>query len=141
MLEVDRPGIGLQSSAAACFVVHQRQLALQCRYVVAFMALVGISTALLANMLGQARIFTMAAREHLIPIFWARVSPRYGTPIAAQITMGAASGQRSHPKLLAGACVGTSRSLLRLDARASNDSSLTDEHGVRSCVAHGPSRL
>ena len=69
---------------------------MQCRYVVAFMALVGISTALLVNMLGQARIFTMAAREHLIPIFWARVSPRYGTPIAAQITMGAASGQRSH---------------------------------------------
>ena len=63
------------------------------RYVVAFMALVGISTALLVNMLGQARIFTMAAREHLIPLFWAKVSQRYGTPIAAQITMGVASGQ------------------------------------------------
>ncbi len=62
------------------------------RYVVAFMALVGISTALLVNMLGQARIFTMAAREHLIPLFWAKVSQRYGTPLAAQITMGAASG-------------------------------------------------
>ena len=72
-----------------------RQPALRRRYVVAFMALVGISTALLVNMLGQARIFTMAAREHLIPLFWARVSPRYGTPIAAQVTMGAASGQRS----------------------------------------------
>ena len=56
------------------------------------MALVGISTALLVNMLGQSRIFTMAAREHLIPLFWARVSQRTGTPIAAQITMGAASG-------------------------------------------------
>ena len=63
------------------------------RYVVAFMALVGISTALLVNMLGQARIWTMAAREHLIPLFWARVSQRFGTPIAAQVTMGAASGQ------------------------------------------------
>lgn len=61
------------------------------RYVVAFMALVGISTALLVNMLGQARIWTMAAREHLIPLFWARVSQRFGTPIAAQVTMGAAS--------------------------------------------------
>ncbi|CAL5221075.1 g3200 [Coccomyxa viridis] len=61
------------------------------RYVVAFMALVGISTALLVNMLGQARIFTMAAREHLIPLFWAKVSQRYGTPLAAQVTMGAAS--------------------------------------------------
>ena len=60
------------------------------------MALVGISTALLVNMLGQARIFTMAAREHLIPLVWARVSQRYGTPIAAQITMGAASGQSRH---------------------------------------------
>lgn len=98
VLGFDRPGIELHSSAEAFFVVNQRQLALQCRYVVAFMALVGISTALLVNMLGQARIFTMAAREHLIPIFWARVSPRYGTPIAAQITMGAASGQRSHPQ-------------------------------------------
>jgi amino acid transporter len=57
------------------------------------MALVGISTALLVNMLGQARIWTMAAREHLIPLFWARVSPRFGTPIAAQVTMGAASGE------------------------------------------------
>ena len=63
------------------------------RYVVAFMALVGISTALLVNMLGQARIWTMAAREHLIPLFWARVSQRFGTPIAAQVTMGAASGE------------------------------------------------
>ena len=98
VLGFDRPGIELHSSAETFSVIHQRQLAVQCRYVVAFMALVGISTALLVNMLGQARIFTMAAREHLIPIFWARVSPRYGTPIAAQITMGAASGQRSHPQ-------------------------------------------
>lgn len=57
------------------------------------MALVGITTALLVNMLGQARIWTMAAREHMIPGFWAKVSPRFGTPIAAQVTMGAASGQ------------------------------------------------
>ena len=70
------------------------------RYVVAFMALVGISTALLVNMLGQARIFTMASREHLIPLVWARVSQRYGTPIAAQITMGVASG----PSLRLPAC-------------------------------------
>jgi APA family basic amino acid/polyamine antiporter len=58
------------------------------------MALVGITTALLVNMLGQARIWTMAAREHMIPSFWAKVSPRFGTPIAAQVTMGAASGAR-----------------------------------------------
>lgn len=94
-LEFSRPWIELRNSVDAGSVVYQRQLAVQCRYVVAFMALVGISTALLVNMLGQARIFTMAAREHLIPIFWAKVSPRYGTPVAAQITMGAASGQRS----------------------------------------------
>lgn len=63
------------------------------RFVVAAMALVGITTALLVNMLGQARIWTMAAREHMIPSFWAKVSPRFGTPIAAQITMGGASGE------------------------------------------------
>ena len=62
----------------------------------AVMALVGITTALLVNMLGQARIWTMAAREHMIPSFWAKVSPRFGTPIAAQCTMGAASGPRSN---------------------------------------------
>ncbi|CAL8471821.1 g11363 [Coccomyxa elongata] len=62
------------------------------KFIVAAMALVGITTALLVNMLGQARIWTMAAREHMIPGFWAKVSPRFGTPIAAQITMGAASG-------------------------------------------------
>lgn len=66
--------------------------ALYDRFIVAAMALVGITTALLVNMLGQARIWTMAAREHMIPGFWAKVSPRFGTPIAAQITMGAASG-------------------------------------------------
>lgn len=67
-----------------------------CRFIVAVMALVGITTALLVNMLGQARIWTMAAREHMIPSFWAKVSPRFGTPIAAQCTMGAASGPRSN---------------------------------------------
>jgi hypothetical protein len=61
------------------------------------MALVGITTALLVNMLGQARIWTMAAREHMIPSFWAKVSPRFGTPIAAQITMGGASGVHPLP--------------------------------------------
>ena len=82
------------------------------------MALVGISTALLVNMLGQARIFTMAAREHLIPIFWAKVSPRYGTPIAAQITMGAASGLRSQFPTCLQVLMSKLYRLLRLDAGA-----------------------
>ena len=47
-----------------------------CRFVVAAIALVGITTALLVNMMGQSRIWTMAAREHMIPGFWAKVSPR-----------------------------------------------------------------
>lgn len=62
------------------------------RFVVAAIALVGITTALLVNMMGQSRIWTMAAREHMIPGFWAKVSPKFGTPVAAQVTMGAASG-------------------------------------------------
>ncbi len=62
------------------------------RFIVAAIALVGITTALLVNMMGQSRIWTMAAREHMIPGFWAKVSPRFGTPVAAQVTMGAASG-------------------------------------------------
>ena len=95
VLLYDKSASSYTWARGSCKHVHrgERGVLWPRRYVVAFMALVGISTALLVNMLGQARIFTMAAREHLIPLFWAKVSQRYGTPIAAQITMGVASGQ------------------------------------------------
>ena len=38
---------------------------------------------------GQARIWLMMARERLIPGVFARVSPRFGTPWIAQLTLGA----------------------------------------------------
>lgn len=82
-----------QHRPASVDLVSETESCILDRFIVAIMALVGITTALLVNMLGQARIWTMAAREHMIPGFWAKVSPRFGTPIAAQITMGSASGE------------------------------------------------
>ncbi|KAK7247339.1 hypothetical protein RIF29_42220 [Crotalaria pallida] len=57
------------------------------KYIVAFGALKGMTTALLANTVGQARYLTHISRTHMMPPWFAHVDDRTGTPINASIGM------------------------------------------------------
>lgn len=56
-------------------------------YIVALGALEGMTTVLLANLLGQARYFTHIGRTHMAPPFLATINERTGTPVNATIVM------------------------------------------------------
>ncbi|KAI4988253.1 hypothetical protein ZWY2020_029883 [Hordeum vulgare] len=61
------------------------------KYIVAFGALKGMTTVLLVSAVGQARYLTHIARTHMAPPCLAVVSPRWGTPVRATVTMLAAT--------------------------------------------------
>ena len=61
------------------------------KYIVALGALKGITTVLLVSAVGQARYLTHISRAHLIPPWFAKVSPKTQTPINATVTMCTAS--------------------------------------------------
>ncbi|MGU3362523.1 amino acid permease [Methylobacterium sp. M6A4_1b] len=52
-------------------------------------AILGLTTAALAALYGQARIFYAMARDGLLPPAFARVHPRFRTPATSQVTIGA----------------------------------------------------
>lgn len=53
-------------------------------------ALVGLTTVILVLMLGQSRVFFAMSRDRLLPESFARVSPRFGTPLRTTILTGVA---------------------------------------------------
>lgn len=53
-------------------------------------AIAGLSTAMLALLLGQIRIFYAMGRDGLLPSITAKVHPKYGTPFAATWIVGIA---------------------------------------------------
>ncbi|GAB4829404.1 catalase A [Ancistrocladus abbreviatus] len=57
------------------------------KYIVALGALKGMTTVLLANVIGQARYFTHIARTHLAPPVMAVVNKKTGTPVNATMIM------------------------------------------------------
>ncbi|KAJ9553407.1 hypothetical protein OSB04_017452 [Centaurea solstitialis] len=61
------------------------------KYIVALGALKGMTTVLLANVIGQARYFTHIARTHMAPPFLAVIHEKYGTPVIATVVMTAAN--------------------------------------------------
>ncbi|XP_057971347.1 cationic amino acid transporter 1-like isoform X2 [Malania oleifera] len=61
------------------------------KYVVASGALKGMTTVLLANVIGQSRYFTHIGRAHLGPPFLAAVNERTGTPVNATVVMTVAN--------------------------------------------------
>ncbi|CAN4080227.1 unnamed protein product [Withania somnifera] len=61
------------------------------KYVVAFGALKGMTTVLLANIVNQARYFTHIARTHTAPPFFAAINEKTGTPITATVVMTVAN--------------------------------------------------
>ncbi|GJD74830.1 amino acid permease [Methylobacterium goesingense] len=52
-------------------------------------AILGLTTAALAALYGQARIFYAMARDGLLPPAFARLHPRFRTPAVSQVTIGA----------------------------------------------------
>ncbi|KAL6991635.1 catalase A [Sarracenia purpurea var. burkii] len=61
------------------------------KYIVALGALKGMTTVLLANLLGQARYFTHIARTHLAPPILAVINEKTGTPVNATVIMTVAN--------------------------------------------------
>ncbi|KAK9059713.1 hypothetical protein SSX86_020417 [Deinandra increscens subsp. villosa] len=57
------------------------------KYIIALGALQGMTTVLLANIIGQARYFTHIARTHLAPPILAVIHKKRGTPMNATIIM------------------------------------------------------
>src|SRR3954462_848239 len=51
-------------------------------------ALIGLTTVMMILMLGQSRVFFAMSRDRLLPPVFARVSPRFGTPIRTSILTG-----------------------------------------------------
>ncbi|HEV7776915.1 MAG TPA: amino acid permease [Luteibacter sp.] len=56
--------------------------------VIAFAAVVGVISVLFAFMLGAARIWFALARDGLLPAWFAKVHPRYGTPARPTMILG-----------------------------------------------------
>ncbi|KAK6932302.1 Cationic amino acid transporter, C-terminal [Dillenia turbinata] len=56
-------------------------------YIVALGALKGMTTVLLANIIGQARYFTHIGRTHMAPPILAAINKKTGTPVNATIVM------------------------------------------------------
>ncbi|CAK9158191.1 unnamed protein product, partial [Ilex paraguariensis] len=61
------------------------------KFIVAFGALKGMTTVLLANIVGQARYFTHIARTHMAPPILAVISEKTGTPVNATVIMTVAN--------------------------------------------------
>ncbi|XP_026390836.1 cationic amino acid transporter 1-like [Papaver somniferum] len=57
------------------------------KYLVAIGAVIGMSTNLLANIIGQARYFTHIGRTHMAPPWLAAINEKTGTPVNATIVM------------------------------------------------------
>ena len=51
-------------------------------------ALAGLTTVILVLLFGQARIMFAMANDGLLPGFFARISPRFRTPVASQLVIG-----------------------------------------------------
>ena len=51
-------------------------------------ALVGLTTVMMILMLGQSRVFFAMSRDRLLPPAFAKVSPRFGTPLRTTILTG-----------------------------------------------------
>jgi APA family basic amino acid/polyamine antiporter len=53
-------------------------------------ALIGLTTVMMILMMGQSRVFFAMSRDRLLPPVFAKVSPRFGTPVRTTVTTGVA---------------------------------------------------
>src|ERR1700710_2499040 len=56
--------------------------------VISIGALIGLTTVMMILMLGQSRVFFAMSRDRLLPPAFAKVSPRFGTPLRTTILTG-----------------------------------------------------
>jgi basic amino acid/polyamine antiporter, APA family len=57
---------------------------------ISFGAVVGLTSVCMILLLGQTRVFFAMSRDGLLPRFFSRVHPRYGTPYRATVLLGTA---------------------------------------------------
>jgi APA family basic amino acid/polyamine antiporter len=53
-------------------------------------ALIGLTTVMMILMMGQSRVFFAMSRDRLLPPMFAKVSPRFGTPVRTSVFTGVA---------------------------------------------------
>ncbi|CAN5489016.1 amino acid permease [soil metagenome] len=53
-------------------------------------ALIGLTTVMMILMMGQSRVFFAMSRDRLLPPMFAKISPRFGTPVRTSILTGVA---------------------------------------------------
>ncbi len=56
--------------------------------VISIGALVGLTTVMMVLMLGQSRVFFAMSRDRLLPAAFAKVSPKFGTPVRTTVVTG-----------------------------------------------------
>jgi APA family basic amino acid/polyamine antiporter len=56
--------------------------------VISIGALVGLTTVMMILMMGQSRVFFAMSRDRLLPPVFAKVSPRFGTPVRTTVLTG-----------------------------------------------------
>ena len=77
--------INVNSPLSSAFAAHGVAWA---QYIVSVGAVCGLSTSLLTGVFPMPRIIYALASDGLLPPWLARVSPRFGTPIAATLSAG-----------------------------------------------------
>ena len=93
-------------------------------------ALVGLTTVMMILMLGQSRVFFAMSRDWLLPPAFAKVSPRFGTPLRTTILTGVVVAVlATFVPLTAARRTGEHRDTVRLRAR---------RHWGRGAATHPP---
>ena len=70
----------LNVGAPIIYALQQAQAPAYFRYLVEIAALAGLTSVILVSLLGQPRIFYSMARDGLLPSYFAKIHPKYGTP-------------------------------------------------------------
>ncbi|AOS45640.1 putative amino acid permease YhdG [Lacunisphaera limnophila] len=74
------PYAQLNVDAPFIFALQQIEAPAYFRYLIEAATLAGLTSVILVSLLGQPRIFYSMARDGLLPAYFAKIHPKYGTP-------------------------------------------------------------